>query len=411
MLNPVSPRSSSSVARSFLSRNPGSAILLLVLIAVAAWLIAGMRTPARAAATQPAAGTPAASAAHDHAHDHDHDHAAHDHAAPRAGGPGLDGFVIRGVDTPKAPGSAAAAAPTSAAAARPRVLVSSYPLLQLLRPLCEGVAELDCLIPPDRSTHDVQFSPRQIAGIPKADLILLIGGPADTWLLEMLRTNRRAGTPIVATAEGVDIRPLLRAQDAEATQTLAPNAHIWMNPHHARRMSLCAADALATLRPASDLAFHKNLARNRAATIHRLAQLHSSLSAQLAPLSGKGIVVQHNAYDHFLAPYGLKTLAVVEQNEHQEPTAAHLVELMKLLRERRVPCVFVEPGAEPPSVRTLRRELGTRSVELDPLCAGDVHKRTYEEVMLNNAKALVNAMNSANAPRGEANTARSAPAR
>ena len=76
-------------------------------------------------------------------------------------------------------------------------------------------------------------------------------------------------------------------------------------------------------------------------------------------------MVFHPAFGYFLKRYGIRQLAV--ELNGREPTGRYLSELLRVAKENRVRCIFVQPQFNGKTVRVVAKELGGAIVTLDPL--------------------------------------------
>ena len=143
------------------------------------------------------------------------------------------------------------------------------------------------------------------------------------------------------------------------------NMHFWLDPDNAGRIVDEVAAALIFLDPARTATWRANAA----ATRKRIADLHASLEARLAPVRGHAFVVFHDAYQYFERAYGLNGKGAVAVDPTRAPSAKRLVELRAALAEHKVRCVFTEPQFEPDLVRTVIEGSDVRTAVLDPIGA------------------------------------------
>src|SRR5690606_13617640 len=73
----------------------------------------------------------------------------------------------------------------------------------------------------------------------------------------------------------------------------------------------------------------------------------------------------HDAYNHFVARYGLNQVDYITLTPEQQPGARHVHHLSQSLAGAR--CLFTEPGADSAMASSLARRGGLVLAELDPL--------------------------------------------
>ena len=141
------------------------------------------------------------------------------------------------------------------------------------------------------------------------------------------------------------------------------NMHLWLDPANASAMVDAMADALSRLDPEGSGHYRENAARLRT----RLGRLDEELAETLAPVSDRGFIVFHDAWQYFDTRYRLRALGSVTVSPEQPPGAARLTEIREKLTGAEAECVFAEPQFEPRLVRTLVAGTGAATGTLDPL--------------------------------------------
>ena len=94
---------------------------------------------------------------------------------------------------------------------------------------------------------------------------------------------------------------------------------------------------------------------NAAAAEQRLLTLDRSIAELLQPVRDRPFVVFHDAFQYFDARYSLNAVAAISDNDEHRPGAAHLSSLRRLMRDKAISCVFLEPGADPRLARILEQ--------------------------------------------------------
>jgi len=243
--------------------------------------------------------------------------------------------------------------PASEPAVPPVHAVASVPPLAWLVDRVGGErVETAVLIPPGASPHAFEPSPRQVAAATGADLLVVVGDPDfafEARLVERLEADRRRALVV----------ELVAAAEVTADGSLDP--HLWLVPRHLENAAAAIADALADIDPEAEGLYRANLARLDG----ELEALDDELRRELGALAGSSFYVEHPAWGHLAAEYGLTQVALEE--EGKEPGAARLVESIDAARRDGVTTVLVQRGLAARAGRTLADEIGAEVVEVDPL--------------------------------------------
>ena len=265
--------------------------------------------------------------------------------------------------------------------ANPRLIVTIHPLYLLITEVAGDGADIQRLIPPQRSPHDYRLRPSERLSLERADAIFWLGPQLETGLAGLLDGDAldtpvytlAGAAPGAATAPAADHqRPDGDAVHDYAAHGHAPgqhhdgDAHDWLDPIAAARMAGRVAEILSRMDPAGAVGY-----RNRAARLAaELVGLEQELTPLLSPMRTRRYWVAHDAYGQFEARFGLRHSGVFSLNPERLPGAAHVVSLQRQLEMGQVDCVFREPQYHPPVLGRLLEARPVPVIELDPLASG-----------------------------------------
>jgi zinc transport system substrate-binding protein len=138
--------------------------------------------------------------------------------------------------------------------------------------------------------------------------------------------------------------------------------HFFLDPANAAVM----VDAIAAALSAADPDDAATYAANATATKADLAALAAELTAKLAPVKARPIVVFHDAYQYFEQRFGLNVAGSITVNPENAPGAARIAEIRAKLGELDTACVFAEPQFDKRVVDVLIEGTSARQGVLDP---------------------------------------------
>jgi zinc transport system substrate-binding protein len=275
-----------------------------------------------------------------------------------------------------------------AAFARPSVVVSIHPLFDLVRQLAGDDADVVRVLAPGASPHTFDPSPRDVARLVRADLVVMNGG-LDLWLRGLVEASG-ARAPIVEVLGLESVRqaladgfPTLVTRTAGGA-TAGFNTHVWLDPLVMAAALPDLAAALAEVDPPRAEAY-----RARAtALVAELEALDLELRATLAPIAGAAFVPFHDAWPYFAARYGLDLIVEIEPFPGREPSPAYLREALRLIRASGATAVFSEAQLERRPAEVVAAEAGVALFELDPL-GGFPGRERYQDLLRWNAAVLL----------------------
>jgi ABC-type Zn uptake system ZnuABC Zn-binding protein ZnuA len=231
--------------------------------------------------------------------------------------------------------------------------------------------------------HYLDARPSFIKALSQADLFLQVGLDLEVgWVPPLLSgaRNRRVlpGGPGFLDASTV-IRPLeVAAGPVDRSQgDVHPqgNPHYLTDPLNALAVADLVRDRLAALRPAQTAYFDGRLAEFRRrlgealvgaelagkydaeklALLHRHGKLEDFLRqqgdlgrlggwlARLAPHRGAAILTYHSSWPYFAERFGLEIVGHLEPKPGIPPSPKHLLEVIRLTKERQVRLILMEP--------------------------------------------------------------------
>jgi zinc transport system substrate-binding protein len=228
---------------------------------------------------------------------------------------------------------------------RPTVVTSFYPLEYVTRQLAGENVRVVNLTAPGVEPHDLDPSPRQVAEVADADLVVFESElqPAIDNAVE-----QNAGDHSLDVAPHVDL-------DEE-------NPHFWLDPIRLAQAAEAIEERLAKVDP--DHA--DDFAANLATLTTTLEALDRDYRSGLAECERNLVVTSHDAFG-YQEKYGLRFAPIAGLSPDAEPSPAHLSELRSLIEKEHITTVFSETLASPKMAETLSHDLGLEAAVLDPV--------------------------------------------
>jgi ABC-type Zn uptake system ZnuABC Zn-binding protein ZnuA len=292
------------------------------------------------------------------------------------------------------------------AAARQRIVCTTFPVYQIARNIAEGAAgvRVDILLPPGLGCpHDYALTPQDMRSIAQADVLVVNGLGLETFLGEPIRqANPKA--PVIDATRGIGgLIPLAEEPAAVAPPAQASggepaavrdrresasgfNPHLFADPRTAALMTRNIAAALSETDPRNAAIYRRN-GEAYAAKLDGLARDFAALGKRLR---NRKVVTEHAVFDYLARDVALEIVDVVEEMPGQEPSAAHVLEIVQRIRTSGAVALFVEPQYSAKVSRIIAREAGVPVATLDPAATGpeDAPLGYYESVMSRNMATL-----------------------
>jgi zinc transport system substrate-binding protein len=242
---------------------------------------------------------------------------------------------------------------------RKSVVAAFYPVAYAAEKIGGSAYTVENLTPPGVEPHDLELSPRTVARIESADVVLYLG-----------HGFQPAVSSAAAAGRGrrVDVLAGLPLQGSDP--------HVWLDPVLYARVVRKIAAVLH--RPAAGL-------------LTELSRLDRDYRTGLRRCQRREIVTSHEAFGYLARRYGLQQVAITGITPESEPSPQRLADVIKLVRKTHATTVFFETLVSPRLAKTVARDVGARTAVLDPI-EGAESGETYLSLMRKNLEALQKAL-------------------
>lgn len=272
-----------------------------------------------------------------------------------------------------------------------RVVTTILPVYCFASGVIGEQGTVENLLPANVGPHDYQLSPSDLRKLKEADLVIFNGLGLDNWVLKAVGNAGSAravelgklfkGEIIESGADHLDTADHKHGHDHHHGPG---NPHVWLDPQLAMR---CVTNILAAAQKANPAAA-ADYARNAEAFLAKLKKLDADIAEKLAPVKEKPFITQHDAFPYFIRRYQLKLAGVVETTPDVSPSPRYLADLLRVIRDKKVPVIFNDAMGSARLSRQVARDAKIRTAELDTLERGKLQASAYEEGMRRNAETL-----------------------
>jgi zinc transport system substrate-binding protein len=246
------------------------------------------------------------------------------------------------------------------------VVAGFYPLEWAAQQVGGDRVSVSSLTPPGAEAHDLELTPKDVAAVGEADLLVYLEGfqPALDEAAENEGGDHAwdAGQAAdLVAGEGHEHGDEEHAEEGHADEAVDP--HFWLDPTRLASVGDALAERLAELDPEGAATYEDNAAALRA----DLEALDEEVQAGLANCAVDTLVTGHEAFGYLAERYGLEVVGISGLSPSQEPDPAQLAEIAGLVEERGVTTVYTETLVDPAVAETVAEEAGVRTAVLDPL--------------------------------------------
>ncbi|GAA2388791.1 zinc ABC transporter substrate-binding protein [Streptomyces glaucosporus] len=288
------------------------------------------------------------------------------------------------------------------------VVASFYPMRFLAEEIGGKHVTVETLTKPGVEAHDLELSPRQIADLGKADLVVYLEGfqPAVDKAIEQSGAEHvaEAGSYTELETHGSGHEEGHEGHEeghgdehggeheghdhGHGEDALDP--HVWLDPVKYAEIAEGVGEALAKADPEHAADYRKNAE----ALAEKLDALDADFREGLENRRTDTFITTHSAFGYLAERYGLHEESIAGLDPESEPSGARMKELHEIAEEDKVNTVFFETAASDRTAGTLADDLGLRTDVLDPVegIGDDSRGDDYFEVMRANLQALRTAL-------------------
>lgn len=197
--------------------------------------------------------------------------------------------------------------------------------------------------------HDYEPTPRDIAKVQTADLILYNGMNLERWFEKFYQDAKNV--PAVVVTDGITPLPI----KAGAYKDL-PNPHAWMSPSNALIYVENIKNALVQYDPANKDTYIKNAQEYS----QKIKDLDAPLRAKLdkIPQDKRWLVTSEGAFSYLAKDYGLQEAYLWDINAEQQGSPKQVKALIDIVRTNKIPVVFSESTISDKPAKQVAKETG-----------------------------------------------------
>jgi zinc transport system substrate-binding protein len=276
------------------------------------------------------------------------------------------------------------------------VVASFYPLEYAVAQIGGDHVAITGLTKPGAEPHDLELSPRQVATVARADLVVYekhfqpavdaaVDGQAPDTGFDV---SPAARLDLVAVEDGHDHGGETQEEHSDHADdgTSSRDPHFWLDPMRYADVGDAIATELAARDKANAAAYQANAKAFRASMTTLDAEFRSGLKS----CTSHELVTSHAAFGYLSESYGFHQESITGLTPDAEPSPAAMAELTRHIRETGANTVYAETLVSEDVAKTLARETGARLAVLDPIegITSASAGRDYPTVMRANLEVL-----------------------
>ncbi|QNP56975.1 zinc ABC transporter substrate-binding protein [Tessaracoccus defluvii] len=282
--------------------------------------------------------------------------------------------------------------------AGPRVVAAFYPLEWASSQALGTLGAVDTLTAPGAEAHDLELTPRQIASLAEADLVVYLKGfqPAVDNAIEQSGADR-----VLDVGELVSLLPADGAHHDHGDEAGhdeeehsvddghdhgAFDPHFWQDPERMSQVVEALADELAAIDPANADAF----AAAALAAARDLTALDEEFAVGLEQCARREFITTHTSFGYLADRYDLTEIGIAGLNPDDEPSPARIAAIHDEATAHGITTIFFETLTSDAVAKAIAGDLGLHTAVLDPLegITEQSPGQDYPAIMRANLEAL-----------------------
>lgn len=270
-----------------------------------------------------------------------------------------------------------------------RIVAAFYPLQFISQRVAGEHATVVNLTQPGAEPHDLELTPRQVASLTTANLVIYEKGFQPDVDEAVGQSENRE---VIDTTTVVSLRPLmtnghdLGHGEGAGHDHSALDPHIWLDPTSVSRIAGAVEARLVIIDP-DHAADYRRSARELE---QALTGLDRSYRSGLAHCVRTEFITTHAAFGYLAQRYHLTQIAISGLSPDAEPSPARIAEVQRVAREYGLTTIFSETLVSPALARAIAGDLGLVTDVLDPIegLTDQSLGHDYFSIMASNLAAL-----------------------
>lgn len=278
------------------------------------------------------------------------------------------------------------------------VVAAVYPYAYVAREILGSHGQVTDLSANAGDAHDVELSPKQVAALKDADLVVHQTG-FQAAIDETIEKNKPKRVVDVTTLvdfiefddhsdhgheAGHDHEKHEHGKDGHSHAGKDP--HIWLDIEQLRKVGVEVNQQLDELYPA----YKADFDANAKALDEKLAKLDADMTNGLKSCEIDHVIVNHGAFGYLGYRYGFHQVGISGLEPDVEPSPAQIERTSQAAKQYGVNTIFYETGVSDRVAKSIAKDLGLKARVLDPLEAlsSKAKDANYETIMRQNLKEL-----------------------
>jgi zinc/manganese transport system substrate-binding protein len=241
------------------------------------------------------------------------------------------------------------------------VVVTTTDLKSVMAEVGGDFITVEAIAKGTQDPHFIEAKPSFMSKVSRADLVVAVGLDLEVgWLPNIVRGARNPkvnpGSPGYLEV-GPLVNPIEVASGkvtrAEGDVHPYGNPHVHLDPIRMGQVAIFLAERLGQLDPTHADAFNTNAKVIQS----RLTEKTKGWSERIAKSGVKKVVTYHKTLNYFFDRFHIENVGTLEPKPGIPPTTAHILKIIDVIREKKVPLILVENFFDPTVTKKIREEV------------------------------------------------------
>ncbi|RKD21446.1 zinc transport system substrate-binding protein [Caminicella sporogenes DSM 14501] len=276
------------------------------------------------------------------------------------------------------------------------VYASIYPMYDFAKKIGKDKVDVKLMVPPGAEPHQWEPTAKLMSKLEKADVFIYNGVNMEMWADKLVNSLNNDKLIVVEASRGIELRKFERNDEHANAENKHHHGiydpHIWLDPIRAIKQAENIKNAFIKADEKNKEFYEENFKE----FADELRQLDEKYKKELKDRKLDYIVVSHAAFGYMADRYGLKQISISGLSPQEEPSAAKMAKISKLVDEYGIKYIFFETLASPKLAKVIAVETGAKTAVLNPIggmTKEDMEKgKDYISVMYENLEVLKKAV-------------------
>ncbi|MCE5314356.1 MAG: metal ABC transporter substrate-binding protein [Armatimonadota bacterium] len=271
----------------------------------------------------------------------------------------------------------------SCASAAIDIITATPELADIARQVGGNKVSVYSVAKPNRDYHRVEPRPSDVSKIAHADLVVRVGLDLDMWMDSLINASanrkvNKGGKGYVDASENIHRLEVPKEQVTGASGDIHVygNPHYFYDPENGKVIAKNIVNGLIRIDPANKETFQDNYQ----AFAKEIDSRIKKWKKELEPFKGYRVVTYHQSAIYFLHRFGLKSFGTIEDKPGIPPSASHVSELIRRMKDQKIKAVVIESVYSKRFPDLIERETGTKYKTV-PYSVGSDGAKSYFDLI------------------------------